>query len=224
MPLSRISLYGNANVGAFIFATDKCALIPNDSPESVEREVSEALRVPILRTTVGGSVLLGIFVAGNSNGIILPNISTDEEIDAITASTNLPVAIYQGKKNALGNMVLVNDRVALVGPQTDPVLIGLISDHLKVKVHGGTIADLAMTGVCAVVNGKGLVAHPMTADTEIKELGELFNIPVDISTVNCGFPYLRVGIAANSNGAVVGNATTGPEMARIESSLGIMGD
>jgi translation initiation factor 6 len=49
-------------------------------------------------------------------------------------------------------------------------------------------------------------------------------MPVDISTVNCGFPYLRVGMAANSNGAVVGNATTGPEMVRIESSLGIIGD
>lgn len=224
MPLSRISLYGNANVGAFIFATDKFALIPNDAPESAEREVSEALRVPILKTTVGGSVLLGIFIAGNSNGIILPNTSTEEEIDAIAAFTKLPVAIYQGKKNALGNMVLVNYRAALVGPQTDPALIDLISDHLRVEVRSGTIADLAMTGVCGVVNGKGLVAHPMTTDDEIKKLGELFNIPVDISTVNCGFPYVRVGMAANSNGAVVGNATTGPEMARIESSLGITGD
>lgn len=224
MPLSRISLYGNANVGAFIFASDRFALIPNDAPESVEREVSEALRVPVLKTTVGGSVLLGIFIAGNSNGMILPNTSTDEEIDAITSSTKLPVAIYNGKKNALGNMVLVNDKVAIVGPQTDPALIDLISDNLRVEVHAGTIADLAMTGVSAVVNGKGLVAHPMTTDAEIKALGELFNIPVDISTVNCGFPYVRVGMAANSNGAVVGNATTGPEMARIESSLGITGD
>ena len=66
MPLSRISLYGNANVGAFIFATDRCALIPNDAPASVEREVSEALEVPVLRATVGGSVLLGIFIIGNS--------------------------------------------------------------------------------------------------------------------------------------------------------------
>jgi translation initiation factor 6 len=121
-------------------------------------------------------------------------------------------------------MVLVNDKAALVGSQADPALIDLVSTHLRVEVRKGSIANLEMTGVCAVVNGKGLVAHPMTTDPELKELGELFNIRVDISTVNCGFPYLRVGMAANSNGAVVGNATTGPEMVRIESSLGITGD
>jgi translation initiation factor 6 len=223
LPLSRISLYGNANVGAFIFATDRCALIPNDAPPSVEREVSEALGVPVLKAAVAGSVLLGIFIIGNSKGIILPGTSSDEEISAISGATGLPVALYYGKKNALGNMVLVNNNAALVGPETDPSLIELVSKHLKVEVKTGTIAEIVMTGVCAVVNGKGLVAHPMTTDAEVKELAELFNIPVDISTVNCGFPYVRVGIAANSNGAVVGSATTGPEMARIESSLGITG-
>jgi translation initiation factor 6 len=224
LPLSRISLYGNANVGAFIFASDKCALIPNDSPPSVEKEVGEALGVPVLKATVGGSVLLGIFVVGNSAGFILPGTSSDEEVDAIAKATGLPVAVYDGKKNALGNMILVNDDAALVGPQTDPSLVNLVSEHLKVEVKTGTIAEIAMTGVCAVVNRKGLVAHPMATDAEVKGLAELFNIPVDISTVNCGFPYIRVGIAANSNGAVVGSATTGPEMARIESSLGIIGD
>ncbi len=224
MPLSRIALYGNANVGAYIFATDRCALIPNDSPESVEREVSEALRVPVFKATVGGSVLLGIFAVGNSKGIILPATSSEDEIATIHDATGLPVAIYPGKRNALGNMVLVNDRAALLGPQADPALVELIKEHLRVEVRMGTIAELEMTGVCAVANGKGVVAHPMTTDPELKQLGELFNMPVDISTVNCGFPYLRVGLAANSHGAVVGSATTGPEMARIESSLGITGD
>lgn len=223
MPLSRISLYGNANVGAFIFATDRCAMIPNDAPLSVEREVSEALGVPTLKATVGGSVLLGIFIVGNSKGIILPATSSDEEISAIAGATDLPVAVYDGKKNALGNMVLANDTAALVAPQTDPSLIDLVSEHLGVEVRTGTIAGISMTGVCAVVNRKGLVAHPMVTDAEVKALAELFNIPVDISTVNCGFPYVRVGIVANSNGAVVGSATTGPEMVRIESSLGIIG-
>ena len=155
--------------------------------------------------------------------MILPGTSSDEEIGAIGTATGLPVAIYSGKKNALGNMVLVNDRAALVGPDTDPSLMELVSRHLKVEVKAGTIAEIAMTGVCAAVNSRGLVAHPMTTDAEVKALAELFNIPVDISTVNCGFPYVRVGIAANSRGAVVGSATTGPEMARIESSLGITG-
>ena len=222
MPLSRLPLYGNANIGAFTFATDKFAFYPPDMPQGAAREFSETLRVPCFPATVSNSVLLGVFMVGNSKGIIVPGTSTEEEIQAIKDYAKVPVAVYEGKKNALGNMILANEHHALVGSDMDPILRQLIHDTLKVEVHEGTIASLAMPGVCAIANSKGLVAHPMTTEEEVARLGEIFNIPVDISTVNCGFPYLRVGITANSKGAVVGEATTGPEMARIESSLGII--
>ncbi|MDD1776490.1 MAG: hypothetical protein LUP94_03945, partial [Candidatus Methanomethylicus sp.] len=83
MSISRLSLYGNPNIGAFSFATDSFALIPNDMPEGAVKEISSTLEVPTFRTTIGGSVLLGIFIVGNSNGIILPSYAYDDEIAAI---------------------------------------------------------------------------------------------------------------------------------------------
>jgi translation initiation factor 6 len=222
LPISRISLYGNPNIGAFTFATDKFALIPPDMPQGTAENFSSTLGVPSFRVTVGGSVLLGIFLTGNSRGIIVPNNANEEEIAFIERMVKVPVAQYNGKKNALGNMILVNDKVAMVSSGIDPLLRALIAQHLEVKVHEGSIASLTMPGVCAVINNKGLVAHPLTSEEEMTRLGELFNIPIDVSTINCGFPYLRIGMTANSNGAVVGEETTGPEMARIESSLGFM--
>lgn len=224
MSIARLSLYGNPNVGAFTFATDKFGMVPFDMPEGVTREFSSTLDVPVCRASVGGSVLLGIFVVGNSNGIILPYTVTDEELRIIENALKVPIAIYEGKKNALGNMVLTNEKTALVGPDTDGALKDLVASHLKVEVHEGTIAGINMTGVCAAVNSKGVVAHPLTSEAEIANLGKIFNMPVDVSTINCGFPYLRVGMTANSKGVVVGQQTTGPEMARIESSLGLQGD
>ena len=168
-------------------------------------------------------MLLGIFLAGNSHGLILPDIITEEEYSEIEKQVGVPIAIYEGKKNALGNMTLVNDNTALVGPEAEKDFKDLIESHLKVCVASGRIAGLNMPGVCAAINGKGIVSHPLTTEVESAALAEIFNIPVDISTVNCGFPYLRVGITANSSGAVVGEATTGPEMVRIDSSLGLSG-
>jgi translation initiation factor 6 len=223
LSLSRLSLYGNANIGAFTFATDKFALVPPDTPQSYLKEFSSTLQVPVHIATVGGSVLLGIFMTGNSRGIILPDIVTEEELRVIKKAVDVPVAIYEGKKNTLGNMILVNERDALFGTESDPRLKKLVADHLGVQVHEGRIASLNMPGVCAVANTKGVVAHPLTTDVELTKLREIFNTPVDISTVNRGFPYLRVGMTANSHGVVVGQATTGPEMARIESSLGLSG-
>lgn len=223
MPINRLSLYGNPNIGAFTFATDKYALIPPDMPQGTAEDFCSTLGVPTFRVTVGGSVLLGIFLTGNSRGIIVPNSANEEEISFLEREVKVPVVQYNGKKNALGNMILVNDKVALVGSSMDPLLRTLIADHLDVKVHEGSIASLSMPGVCAVINNKGLVAHPLTSEEELVRLGELFNIPIDVSTINCGFPYLRIGMTANSNGAVVGEETTGFEMAHIESSLGFMG-
>ncbi len=193
-------------------------------PEGVTREFSSTLDVPVCRASVGGSVLLGIFIIGNSNGLILPYTVTDEELSIIEKALNVPIAIYEGKKNALGNMVLMNEKTALVGPGSDNALKELIASHLKVEVHEGTIAGISMAGVCAAVNSKGIVAHPLTSESEMANLSKIFNMPIDVSTINCGFPYLRVGMTANSKGVVVGQQTTGPEMARIESSLGLQGD
>ncbi|MGQ9760138.1 MAG: translation initiation factor IF-6 [Candidatus Methanomethylicaceae archaeon] len=223
MPISRVSLYGNPNVGAFLFATDKFALVPPDAPPKFVEEATATLKVPLYKTTICGSVLLGIFIAGNSKGILVPHNAKDEEVALIQASTGLPVIQYNGKNNALGNMILINDSAALVGPKTDQQLKSLIANHLGVEVHEGRIAGLSMPGVCAVANNRALLYHPQATEEETAKLEEIFNIPAHVSTVNCGFPYLRVGMVANSYGVIVGDATTGPEMAHIESSLGLIG-
>jgi len=222
LSISRLSLYGNSNVGAFSFATDRYALLPPDVPEKVAEEVASTLNVPVVRATISGSVLLGVFIVGNSRGVLLPSSATDEEIGLIEKGTGASAAVYEGKRNALGNMVLVNDSAAMVGSDADTTLRRLISDHLKVEVFEGTIASLRMPGACAVATSRGVVCHPLTSESELSRLGEVFNIPVDVSTINRGFPYPRIGMTANSHGVVVGEATTGPEMARIESSLGLI--
>lgn len=222
MPITRLSLYGNPNIGAFLFATDKFVLVPPDVPQKFAEDISTTLKVPVNRTTICGSVLLGIFIAGNSKGVLVPHNAKDEEISFIESSTGLPVFQYNGKRNALGNMTLLNDTAALVGSRTDPELKTLISDHLGVDVYEGCIAGLSMPGVCAVINNKAMLCHPQITEEETSKLGEIFNIPINVSTVNCGFPYLRVGMVANSYGVVVGEATTGPEMAHIEMSLGLV--
>ncbi|MEM4217652.1 MAG: translation initiation factor IF-6 [Candidatus Methanomethylicaceae archaeon] len=223
MPISRLSLYGNPNIGAFLFATDKFALVPPDIPSKFAEEISTTLKVSICKTTICGSVLLGIFITGNSRGILVPHNAREEEVSLIESNVGVPVVQYNGKKNALGNMVLLNDSFAVVGVGADPELKTLLSKILEVEVYEGTIAGLSLPGVCAVVNNKAMLCHPQTTDEEARRLEEIFNIPVNISTVNCGYPYLRVGMLANSYGVVVGEATTGPEMAHIESSLGLIG-
>ncbi|MDH5806459.1 MAG: translation initiation factor IF-6 [Candidatus Methanomethylicaceae archaeon] len=222
MPISRSSIYGNSNIGAFTFANDFFALVPYDSPDKFVFEISNTLKVPVYKTTICSSVLLGIFIVGNSKGILVPHNAKEEEINFIKKVTGFSIIQYKGKSNALGNMILINDKSALVSPKADKDLKQLISKELGVEVFDGQIAGISMPGACAVINSKGILCHPQASNEEIAILEKIFNKPVYPSTVNCGIPYLRIGMVVNSYGAVVGEETTGPEIAHIESSLGLV--
>jgi translation initiation factor 6 len=59
-------------------------------------------------------------------------------------------------------------------------------------------------------------------DSERKVLEEVFKVPVDVGTVNCGIPYVGTGLIANSYAAVAGAMTTGPETVIIENALDLV--
>jgi len=78
--------------------------------------------------------------------------------------------------------------------------------------------------MAAVATNKGMLCHPKIEDEEKKKLEELFDVPVDIGTVNHGIPYVGAGVVANANGAIMGSKTTGIEMGRIEDALNLVGE
>ncbi len=66
------------------------------------------------------------------------------------------------------------------------------------------------------------LAHPLLKDEERKILENVFKVPVDVGTVNCGVPYVGTGLLANSHAAVAGSMTTGPEMFIIGNALDVV--
>ena len=40
-----------------------------------------------------------------------------------------------------------------------------------------------------------------------------------VTTINRGIPYVKIGLVANSGGAICGKTTTGPELMRIKNVL-----
>ena len=124
--------------------------------------------------------------------------------------------------NAAGNDILANDHGALVHPDLKTATVKKISDTLGVPAKKGTIASLGTVGMAAVVTNKGCLCHPKTTPEEVEQLEKVFDVDVMIGTVNHGFPMIGSGLVANSNGAIIGNMTTGIEMGRIEEALGFL--
>jgi len=224
LPLFLFDVFGNASIGVYSLVNDRIAIIPPQVPEHERRKVEEWLKVKVVATTVGKSLVTGALACSNSNGVILPSFATEEEVEAIKSVADINVTIMDTKKTAYGNMVLANDKGAVANPGLERGDVDKISDTLGVEVVSGEIAGLPYVGSLATATNKGVLAHPLLKEEERKVLEDLFKVPVDVGTVNCGVPYVATGLLGNSRGAMVGLLTTGPEMFIIGQALDVVKD
>ncbi len=219
MEIYKLGLMGNANVGVFIYANDKVALVPPGITREEENTIQEALNVETVRITIAGTFLHGIVVVGNNNGIILPRNTNYEEIDVLSKllkKYGLNVYLSGSRYTALGNMFLANNKIGIASEEIEDSEIDKISDTLGIEIIKKNIMGLPIPGSLAVINDSGGVIHPDVSDDEIKELEEILNIGLERSTVNAGIPFIKSGLVANNYGIIVGEITTGPEILRIK--------
>lgn len=222
MAIYLTSLFGSASIGVYSLASEKMLIIPKFVHAKKAERIADWLKVKLAHTTIGGSILVGALACANSNGILLPHLVRDDEIEAIKAVFDGNITVMETKKTAYGNMVLANDYGAIVDPRLKPSEIKKISDTLDVETVAGEIAQLPYVGSLAVATNKGVLAHPMLKDSERKLLEDTLKVPVDVGTINCGIPYVGTGLICTTRAAVAGSLTTGPEMFIIGHALGVV--
>ncbi len=216
------SIVGSASIGVYSLATEKFVIIPRMVPLEKAQEIADWLKVKLIYTSISGSVLAGALACANSNGIVLPNLIREEELTQIKSCFSGNITIMETKKTAYGNLVLTNDNGAVCDPRLKTPVINAISETLGVEVVPTTIAELPYVGSLAAATNKGILAHPLLKEEEKKTLQNVFKVPLDVGTVNCGVPYVGTGLIANSHAAVAGSMTTGPEMFIIGNAMDVV--
>jgi translation initiation factor 6 len=218
------SIVGSPSIGVYSVATEKFAIIPKMVPLQKAETMAEWLKVKLVYTSISGSVLAGAFVCANSHGALLPNSIREEELAAIKKSFEGNLTVMETRKTAYGNLVLANDYGAVVDPRFKETEIRQIAETLCVEAVPTEIAGLPYVGALALATNKGVLAHPLLKEEERKILENVFRVPVDVGTINCGIPYVGTGLIGNSHAAVAGSMTTGPEMFIIGNALDVVQD
>jgi translation initiation factor 6 len=211
----QVNVHGESFIGLLGFATDKYAILSENFPKN------DVLDVPVLNTRIYGTNLVGLFCQGNSNGILLPYFVSDEDLRKVgdfARDFGLNVGKVNDKHTALGNLIACNDRGALVSPLIEEDTIG---DVLGVEVVKTRIANSNETGSCITATNKGFLAHN-DAENQLNEIGNVLKVKGLCGTVNYGFPFVKSGVIANSNGYLAGMRTSGIELGRIEDALGFL--
>lgn len=218
MPVILSDIFGDPNVGVFSFANENIAVLPAGVSEKKLANYGEALGTETCAVGIADSRLVGIYVSGNSNSILLPYIATKDEVTRLRA-TGVRIAILLEKRTALGNLILCNDYGAIIDPRLKTKTVSAIEKALKVPVKPGTIGGLPQVGSLATSSNKGVLANPIVTESERRNISEVLHVPVTMGTVNSGIPYPKAGVVVNSKGAVVGSHTLGSELLTLSTAF-----
>eukprot|EP00887_Chlorella_sp_A99_P001457 scaffold8.g1457.t1 len=118
------SQFENSNeVGVFANLTNAYCIVALGAAENFYSvfEADLADHIPVIKTSVAGTRLVGRMTVGNRNGLLLPNTTTDQELMHVRNSLPDEVVVQRvdERLSALGNCIACNDYVALIHPDID---------------------------------------------------------------------------------------------------------
>eukprot|EP00005_Dracoamoeba_jomungandri_P003506 CAMPEP_0174258072 /NCGR_PEP_ID=MMETSP0439-20130205/7133_1 /TAXON_ID=0 /ORGANISM="Stereomyxa ramosa, Strain Chinc5" /LENGTH=244 /DNA_ID=CAMNT_0015341433 /DNA_START=87 /DNA_END=821 /DNA_ORIENTATION=+ len=215
----RAQFENSSEIGVFSRLTNAYCLVAyggSDNFRVFEAELKD--HIPVVRASVAGCRVIGRLTVGNKNGLLLPNTTTDQELQHIRNSLPDEVVVQRVEErlSALGNVIACNDYVALVHPDIDRETEEIVADVLGVEVFRQTIASNVLVGSYSVISNQGCLVHPKTSVEEQDELSSLLQVPLVAGTVNRGSDVIGAGLVVNDWVAFCGFDTTATEISVIE--------
>lgn len=214
MKIEKYNYTGNESIGFHATVTPGQAIYP---PEFKRKNFFD--RENSVETYINRTKLVGLFTAGNSKCILVPEETTDRERKKLEEA-GIEFQVIDSPDNALGNLILCNDQGAYVSEKLSHKK-EVLEEALEVPVTFGEIAGISNPGVCGLTNDKGAVIHREASEEEAEKVKEALGLEdIDIGTVNLGSPYTGSGGIAAGDRVLVGENTSGPEIGRIDRTLG----
>lgn len=214
MDIEKYNYMGNESIGFHATVTSSQAIYPPEFKRKEFFDVESSAETYINRTK-----LVGLFTVGNSNCILIPEEATDREKEKLEEA-GIDFQVLESPDNALGNLILCNDQGAYISEKLSHRKEE-IENALKVPVTVGKIAGIQNPGVCGLANDKGAVIHREASEEEAEKVKEALDLEdIDIGTINLGSPYMGSGGIAVDEAVLVGENTSGPEIGRIDMTLG----
>lgn len=217
------SFKGIHNIGLFCFVNDKIGLVGEEVPTKLLKEFEEVFEVPFHKLTIAGTSLLGSFLVGIGEKLLIPSITFDYEKKELER-LGVDFEVFETNLTCLGNNIVSSESGVIINPEFTEAEREKLEQLFKVPVTRKKFADSNAVGNVVVINknlSKGLVSNEVTEE-EYEELQTLLGADLMPGSVNMGSSYVRSGIVVNKNGFAIGEISGGPEITNAEEALGFV--
>ncbi|MEJ2278883.1 MAG: translation initiation factor IF-6 [Candidatus Lokiarchaeota archaeon] len=223
MTIIKTKIFGGSLIGVYMEVNNNFLLYPPNIKRSELTKFRVTFDNEFYPFTLNNSVLLGVYIASNKYGIILPHILNDEERSELNSfldhfDTSIEMGILNSIDNAYGNLILCNDKGAIISSLLRDYK-SQIEDILNVETVIFDFAGTYLPGSVGLANNNGCLVHPLSTDEEIEFISSILKVDTDVSTINRGIPYLSSGAIVTDENGAFGEYSTGPELARLTNVL-----
>ncbi len=198
---------GSPHIGVFCLLNDNTAFVPHSIAPKFEHLLKSEFDVSVVRTTLAGTPLLGIFACMTNSKIIIPDIIEKDELKVLKDHVQEVITLNE-RYTALGNLVAMNGHGA--------VCSRYLKNVEKIPAKRIRVADSDLIGSAIYTNDHGFLAHRDASQKELDEIHSVLKVKGDVGTLNFGDALVKSGIMGNKRGVIVGRNTSGPEMQRVD--------
>ncbi|CAB16860.1 Eukaryotic translation initiation factor 6 [Caenorhabditis elegans] len=217
----RVDYEGSNDVGVFCTLTNSYCLVGVGGTQNfysiLEAELSDL--IPVVHTSIASTRIVGRLTVGNRHGLLVPNATTDQELQHLRNSLPDEVAIRRvdERLSALGNVIACNDHVAIVHAEISAETEQALVEVLKVEVFRVSLAQNSLVGSYCILSSNGCLVAARTPPETQREIAALLQIPVVAGTCNRGSELIGAGMVVNDWVAFCGLDSTSTELSVVES-------
>lgn len=215
--LVKSTVENNPFVGLYVKTNEDLLIVSPRVSKQFTSLAEEALgTTKTISILVDESPILGVYLALNSNGCILPAFASEKEVKALERELSVCVL---SSNYAPGNTILCNDKAALVSEAISEEDVDEIKSALGVKVVHQSFANMKAFASTTTMTNNGFYTYNELNDLEFEHLKKLFEVNGLNGTTNFGTPFNALSLIANSKGAILGELSSGVETQRVYEAL-----
>ena len=215
MKLSRATIYNSPFLGVYAYCSKDFCIVPDAILDKEAKILENILDTKILRTSVNGCSLVGVYLAGLNNKVVVEKNSIKSRELEFLEKENIKVKLVDDY-NALGNLLSLNSNFGIASPLLKKETVKDLSNFFKIDIDQKSLSDMELPGSCLHVNDNLFVVSPSISDAEFDYISKKFKVPGVATTLNYGDVFVANDIISNSNGILIGNSSSNIEILKVD--------